>query len=435
MTWGLERQIKSSQYTKFIMTTLLLQSIYYFFFLLVPVTAFRISSNTSNPLSRKMDFPEITISGINCNSLNISTIQLEQYKKTIYGITKLKTDVIFLSDIRLSSRNLISCKSDLEKEFLINPYRGYKCYFNSNRNSRGTGVLVVSDVDHEVVETIADPNDNFILLRIRFGEIECILGSIYGPNIRDENFVRELDGQIARFNNLPVVIGGDWNATFSVLPIDQNPDCQNMRTIPNAFHLELIQEICQSRDLTDPFRVLYPNNREYTYVPRNRVMQNKSRLDFFLVLVGLLPSISDTFIESNLQSKAFDHKAIILSTVRPMKKSKGNPRISNVGLCDPAMDLVVLSSVIDCYLSHVNVGNNQLREVIDRWQLAVGNVKRLLRAARPPVNLILDPLPDNAIKNRETILDEARNICQDLNLGWLESLELTTNPDMFMEAL
>ena len=64
-------------------------------------------------------FPEISISSINCNSLNMSTINKSLQKNKIYGITKLKTDIILLSDTRLSNRNLNSNIEDLKGNFLM----------------------------------------------------------------------------------------------------------------------------------------------------------------------------------------------------------------------------------------------------------------------------------------------------------------------------
>jgi hypothetical protein len=43
----------------------------------------------------------------------------------ICGITKLKSDIIFLSDIRISNKNLISNSDDLKRQFLNNPYEKY----------------------------------------------------------------------------------------------------------------------------------------------------------------------------------------------------------------------------------------------------------------------------------------------------------------------
>jgi hypothetical protein len=60
----------------------------------------------------------------------------------IYGITKLRTDVILLSDIRVRNRNLVSVEEDLKNMFLNNPYGQYNLWFNSTSNKRGVGILI-----------------------------------------------------------------------------------------------------------------------------------------------------------------------------------------------------------------------------------------------------------------------------------------------------
>lgn len=57
----------------------------------------------------------ISIAAQNCNSLNISTTCPKQLKK-LYSITELGTDLIFLSDLRLS--NNTNNIRDLENSFL-----------------------------------------------------------------------------------------------------------------------------------------------------------------------------------------------------------------------------------------------------------------------------------------------------------------------------
>jgi hypothetical protein len=53
------------------------------------------------------EFPTISVSSINCNSLNMSNLGNINHKLKIYGITRLKSDIILLSDIRLNSN--INC--------------------------------------------------------------------------------------------------------------------------------------------------------------------------------------------------------------------------------------------------------------------------------------------------------------------------------------
>jgi hypothetical protein len=77
-----------------------------------------------------------TISCLNCNSLNMSNSAKWNQCIKIYGIAKLKSDIIFLSDVRISNKNLVSASDDISKMFLNNPYEKYNVYFNSSKNKR-----------------------------------------------------------------------------------------------------------------------------------------------------------------------------------------------------------------------------------------------------------------------------------------------------------
>jgi exonuclease III len=85
---------------------------------------------------------DLTFSAINCNSLNLSSGTKKLQELKLFGITSLKTDVILLSDIRLSNRNLVSSASDVSKKFLTNNHGQYEFFYNSTKNSRGTGILL-----------------------------------------------------------------------------------------------------------------------------------------------------------------------------------------------------------------------------------------------------------------------------------------------------
>ena len=67
------------------------------------------------------------------------TSKQNQIRK-IYGIVKLKTDIIFLSDVRICNRNLVNGISDILCVFQINPYQSYNFVYNSSSNKRGVGM-------------------------------------------------------------------------------------------------------------------------------------------------------------------------------------------------------------------------------------------------------------------------------------------------------
>ena len=131
----------------------------------------------------------LTFASINCNSLNMSSSsKLLQHSK-LYGAAKLKTDVIFLSDIRLSNRNLVSNFNNIANIFRINPYASYRFLHNSSQNKRGTGILIKYDIPFTELARRQDPDENYLLLMAELKGNNIILGSIYGPNGHDNNFL------------------------------------------------------------------------------------------------------------------------------------------------------------------------------------------------------------------------------------------------------
>ncbi len=52
--------------------------------------------------------PALTFSAINCKSLNVSDLGSIHHLVKLYSIAKLKTDVIFISDVRLCNAQGVS---------------------------------------------------------------------------------------------------------------------------------------------------------------------------------------------------------------------------------------------------------------------------------------------------------------------------------------
>ena len=178
-------------------------------------------------LSAMTQFPPITVPSINCCSLNLSSVSSSHHKLKLYGITKLKSDIIFMSDIRLGSRSVGgSSSSILEKSFLMNPYGSYSFYYNSSRSSRGVGILIKKSLNFSVLKEARDLEENILGLRISISGTEIALISIYGPNSIDENFFKNLSNILSESGNVPAIIGGDWNCMYSCNNLNNNLDVQ-----------------------------------------------------------------------------------------------------------------------------------------------------------------------------------------------------------------
>ncbi len=96
-------------------------------------------------------------------------------------------------------------------------------------------ILINRRLRHEILETVRDPQENVLLLKVRINDSEIVLGSVYGPNV-DNNcgkFFEFLRQSLSNWPNIPSIVGGDWNATLSNLPVDSNPDVAFMHDIPS----------------------------------------------------------------------------------------------------------------------------------------------------------------------------------------------------------
>jgi exonuclease III len=159
----------------------------------------------------------LTVSSINCNSLNMSSTGSFNHKLKMYGITKLRTDIIFMCDIRLSNPQNVTTRSQAELTFRTNPYGAYEFYCNSTRNKRGVGILIKKNSDFRVLEEKRDTDENIIVLRLlhQGSNRELLVSSVYGPNWVEPLFFNNLRHLLGSEDDVPIIVGGDWNCTYS----------------------------------------------------------------------------------------------------------------------------------------------------------------------------------------------------------------------------
>jgi hypothetical protein len=197
----------------------------------------------------------------NCNSLNMihSTSQNQQIK--IDALTGIGADIILLSDIRLGNKNLSNCSNEISRLFLVNKNNSYTLYANSTSNKRGVGILIKSSFSGTIVDTKKDPGENYLLLKIALKNNFNIIGSVYGPNEHDPGFFISLYRDIKGLGDFPIVLGGDFNCTYSDDKIGANGDCFHMNDLHNIRHTTYLKEMCKTLGLLDPFRALFPEKR------------------------------------------------------------------------------------------------------------------------------------------------------------------------------
>ncbi len=207
--------------------------------------------------------PSLSFSSQNLRSLNIST-KNNITKEKIFAITKENSDIILICDLKLNSERQKAAVHDVEKYFMLN---GYKLFHNSTKNVRGVGILVNRKLSFSVLNTYKDEDCNILILDMEFGKERLVVGSLYGPNQNEENFFQNLNSYLSRIQIPCLILGGDLNATWDNRNVNDNLDVHAMNNIPSVFRSNKLREICVTHNLTDPYRALYPNKKDYTFVP------------------------------------------------------------------------------------------------------------------------------------------------------------------------
>ena len=122
----------------------------------------------------------------------------------VNAITKGKSDIIFMCDMRLNSYHQSFAIHDLEKKFTS---KGYDLFHNSKRSNRGVGILISKKIPYTINRTLVDYDDNYILVDIVVLQYRMIIGSVYGPNTNNSNFYENLNTDIKSLNCDTVILG------------------------------------------------------------------------------------------------------------------------------------------------------------------------------------------------------------------------------------
>jgi hypothetical protein len=207
-----------------------------------------------------------------------------------------------------------------------------------------------------------------------------------------------------------------------------------MRNPPNLRHSLLLKKLCEDLEMSDPYRVKFPNRKEFTYRPSVILKTNRSRIDFFITSNYLTEQIRKCFISNSLLNKLFDHRATHICFKKQVTGIR-TPTISREILKDPDIDLVVKISIYETYAHHSNIITEPVRlETL----LSLGTARRDLRESGPDSSTLpigyrneLDEL------RRSGVLAGIKEILNDFRIadlsagGFVDGL----SDDIFMETL
>jgi hypothetical protein len=218
-----------------------------------------------------------------------------------------------------------------------------------------------------------------------------------------------------------------------------------MANPPSTIRSGWLSDICTRHHLTDPFRALGPNTKDYSYTPGG-VRRNRSRLDFFIIGDELIGKIKECRILPHLSSKLMDHKAVTLSL--NIEKTKSRIYINPSSFSFPRTDDIVWAAVADCYLNHavpdqvlpgegVHIHHARRRDRIGEEKIKVGSLFRLIQE----YNNLFEIREREGTNDRLELEIAGKNteirIHRDSmwDITFLTSLELVPSDEFFLESL
>ncbi len=307
---------------------------------------------TANPrlCNNVNNCPKLSYAIQNCNSLNISTVCDKQLKK-ISAITTLDTDIILLCDLRLGTD--AEPKNNISKLFRYNKSKSYEFFYNSSKSSRGVGILVSNSLNYKVLNILKDVSENILGITITIDRVKLHIFSVYGPNSNDFTLFSDLNNHLSEEPDTAVVIGGDWNATYSTSACVDNIDIFRMQSPSSITRSMWLNQVCRDFSLCDPYRALHPTTRDYTFTPHG-TRANRLRIDFFLVGDELITILGKCNIGSCVGTTLFDQKSVLLDFKTEKKSSK--MYINRSIISNPRTADIVAAAAADSYLHHAAPG-------------------------------------------------------------------------------
>ena len=227
-------------------------------------------------------------------STNCRGLSDKQKRRDVFKfVRETKASIACLQDIHLDPKLESYVQAEWALEAIFCPYKS---------NARGVAILFNNNFEFKINRYHKDIEGNFIVMDLSTAEKNITLINVYGPNKDSPQFYRELHETIKGFNNEYIIACGDWN-----IALDPEMDRINYVNDNNPKAREALKEIVSKMNLTDIWRFMYPDKKDYTWRQQHSFKQG--RIDFYLTSENLVQSIKNVSIKTGYKT---DHRLITL---------------------------------------------------------------------------------------------------------------------------
>ena len=254
---------------------------------------------------------DLKIGGLNCRGLFSDPVK----RRDIFLRCRDMYDISILVDTH----------STTEVEHIWQSEWGFKAMFSSGTSaSRGIAVLFKNSFSFDILQTVKDPNGNYIIMDIKAKGQQFTLCALYGTNEDRTEFFENISRIIDNMNSLLIIMAGNWNVVQ-----DYEKDNLNYKQKNNPKSQKKVHEIMTQLNLRDIWREKNENHRRYTWAGPN---SKQSRLDYFLISSDLVQYVQETNIEIRYKS---DHNPISVTLkFVDQERGRGNWKFNNSLLRD-----------------------------------------------------------------------------------------------------
>ena len=236
---------------------------------------------------------EIKIASFNCRGIQ----DYEKRKDVFAYLRNQEFNIIMLQDVHCRKIGVQLLRNCWGSDILVAPFAN---------NARGVAILT-KNIDVRFSKTHLDESGNLIVTKAKVEDSEFCLVNVYGPNSDEPDFYTSMKSLIdacIEEENLPVIIGGDFNLTLK-----QNEDTYNYRRENNTRARNTVKNIMSERNWIDIYRERNPDARRFTWRVGNPIVK-QARLDMFIISSNLEGYVVGCGIQPGYRS---DHSIVTLN--------------------------------------------------------------------------------------------------------------------------
>ena len=141
-------------------------------------------------------------------SFNARGLRQSKKRRRLFAyLHRRKSDIILLQESH-------SCLSD--EKYWINEWGGKILFSHGSTSSRGVCLLFNPYLHVNILKQTVNMYGRYLIVDIKFADSIITIVVVYGPNVDNPSFFKDLSNDLSNFHNDTIIIAGDFNFVFNL---------------------------------------------------------------------------------------------------------------------------------------------------------------------------------------------------------------------------